>query len=320
MKTQKEFFEIIGARFRNRAEMYGCVSELLSVSTDTVSKWSYGSTVLSYDRLQKLVEHFGLSPADLFRSRSDQVTFRFAPLDMNDVEGYCRYIRGFYGMLQQVVDTPDVHISFHADELPIFHFMDFPELVYFKLYSFAYDTLKVGISYEQFVKRMEGYGLEEVFKGIASCYARIPAVEVWDDGVLDSLLYQIDHFEVLDRYEDSASRTMILAQVSELLDGFQKMAIRGVKPQGARFDFYRRHSPAKKGYMLLEGKGQTRLSIKTDTINSMSTADPHIVTAFERSFNATVNKSTAVGVGAERERTVFFRRLKTKINIALGLQ
>ncbi|ERJ60893.1 hypothetical protein [Sphingobacterium paucimobilis] len=317
MKTQKELFEVILTRFKSRVEMYAHVSALLSVSTDTVSKWSYGKTYIRYDRLMKLVGHFVLSPGDLHQSRTDEVTFRFAPLDMDDIPGYCHYIRGFREMLQRVVEAPDVHICFHADELPIFYFMPYVELVYFKLYSFAHDTLKVELSYEQFVKRMEEYKLDTVFEEIAALYERIPSVEVWDDAVIDSLLYQIDHFQVLERYDDPDSRSLILGQLDELLEDFRKTAAAGVKSSGVRFDFYRRHSPAKKGYMLLRDNGRISLSIKTDTINSMYTQAQGIVEAFVGSFNATINKSTAVGIGAERERTVFFRNLKTKIEFAL---
>lgn len=320
MKSQKEFFETICARFKNKAEMYVEVGRQLSVSTDTVSKWAYGASQLNYDRIQQLVAHFGLSPGDLFHSRPELVMFRFAPIDMHEVESYSRYIRGFLAMLQQAEGQPDAHISFHADELPIFHLMKFPRLVYFKLYSFAYDTLKVELTFEAFMEQMQSYDLEPVFGEIAESYRRIPSIEVWDDQVLDTLLYQIEHFDVLDRYEDPGSKEAILHDLSDLVRGFQETAVKAMKDVGVRFEFYRRHSPAKKGYMLLEGGGQCRLAIKADTINSMSTQAPDVAASYRGSFNATVNKSTSVGMGAERERTLFFGKLKEKIEQALGAE
>lgn len=318
MKTQKELFEALTARFGSRNEMCREVGLRLSVSADTVSKWGYGNIMLSYDRLQKLVKLFELGSEDVFHSRPDLITFVYKPLNMDDMEGYRNYIEGFNQIHQKLVDMPDVFISFHADDIPIYHLMSFKLLTYFKLYSFASDVQQLAVPFEEFVERMQSYGLEPIFEQIVSCYERIPSIEVWDEWVMDTLLYQIEHFDILERYVHPHTRIAILEELKALLERFQTMARNGVKPSGVRFDFYRRHSPSKKGYMLLHGDGKTRLSIKVDTINSMSAHNPNIVHGFATAFQATVNKSTAVGVGAERERTMYFRSLRAKIERALG--
>ena len=317
MKTQKELFEALTARFGSRNEMCREVGLRLSVSADTVSKWGYCNIMLSYDRLQKLVELFELGPEDLLHSRPNLITFEYQPLHMDDMEGYRNYIESFNQLHQKLVDMPDVFISFHADDIPIYHLMSFKLLTYFKLYSFACDGQQLTVTFEEFMERMESYNLEPIFEQIVSCYERIPSIEVWDEWVLDTLLYQVEHFDILERYANPDTRIAILEELKALLDRFQAMARSGTKPSGVRFDFYRRHSPSKKGYMLLRGNGKTRLSIKVDTINSMSANNPNIVDGFAKAFHATVNKSTAVGVGAERERTMYFRNLRAKIDQAL---
>lgn len=195
--------------------------------------------------------------------------------------------------------------------------MRFANLTYFKLYSFAYDTIKLELSYEAFVRQMKIYDLESVFDRIASCYDHIPGIEVWNDQVLDALLYQIDHFEILERYESPESRTLILNELRLLLGGFGKMATSRMKSSGVRFDFYRKPMPVHMGYMLMRGAGRTRLFIKMDTINNMSTNDPQMVDTFSNAFMSTVDKSMALGIGNERERTLFFRGLMSKIIQAL---
>lgn len=111
MKTQREIFDQLALRFKTKAEMYEYVANQFSVSTDAVSKWSYGTTMLSYDRLQLLVEHFGLSPDYLFRERPDWVYFVHTPLDMANPQSYSDYIQGFAKSIELFIKEPDVFLS-----------------------------------------------------------------------------------------------------------------------------------------------------------------------------------------------------------------
>lgn len=317
MKTQKEIFDFIAERFKTKTAMCADVAGIFHVQEGTVTKWANGTSILGLDRLKVLVDHFQLKPADLFSSVFDEVSFSFMPLDMDDLGAYYRYMLGLAVRLERAAESAQASISFIADEVPIFHFMFYTNLTYFKLYSYAYDMLKFNVKYEEFVERLEAYDLKSVFERIAAAYERITSIEVWDDYVLDAVLFQIEHMEILDRYADPNSKTVILKELLDMIEGFKLTSMAGQKSSGAKLDFYRKDSPIRMGYMLVNNGAESSLSIKVDTINSMSTRDDRALDLFSRSFRATMDKSTLVGVGGERERTVYYRNLIARIDRAM---
>ncbi|WP_140937599.1 hypothetical protein [Sphingobacterium lumbrici] len=317
MKTQKEIFDFIAQRFKTKETMHAAIADLFSVEASTASKWSYGTTILGLDRLKVLVDHFELKPADLFSSVFEEVSFSFMPLDMDDLGIYYRYMLGLAARLEQAAASGQASISFIADEVPIFHFMFYTNLTYFKLYSYAYDMLKFNMKYEEFVERLEAYDLKSVFRRIAKAYERITSVEVWDDYVLDAVLFQIEHMEILDHYADLNSKKIILQELLDMIERFKLTSIAGQKPSGVKLEFFRKDSPIRIGYMLVNDGAESSLSIKVDTINSMSTRDHRAIAIFSRSFRAAIDKSTYVGNGGERERTIYYRNLIARINRAM---
>ncbi|MCA5004063.1 hypothetical protein [Sphingobacterium bovistauri] len=207
MKTQRELFDFIVAKeFKRKKDMYTSISDFLYVSEHTVSKWSYGTSVINYDYLSKIVKHFNIKPDEIFNTKSDFFCARYKPLNMRDVSEYREYIQSIDNLLFAASKSHNTKISFQADEIPIFHFMPYKKLTYFKLYVYAYDMSKLEISYEQYVKELDSYKLEPIYDSIALNYDKIESIEIWDNGIIDNLLAQIEYIDELERFENLTVR------------------------------------------------------------------------------------------------------------------
>lgn len=318
MKSQKEIFDriFILKGFNTKSEMHNYLADAFCASVPAVAKWCNGYTTINYETLRQIVNHFELSPADLFNENEYWTLFNFKKIDMKDISTYRTYMESFRNILAYAVDAPDVQIFFHADEIPIFHFMHYTKLTYLKLYAYAYDKDKLDITYEEFCNNLSTYELEPVFHAIANYYSRIPSIEIWDDQVIDNVLFQIKHFEILNRFSDPLSKQILLDELMDLINSFKLTATNGEKSTSKRFDFFRKPAPLRKGYMILQANNQKTLSLKIDTINSMTSNRSNAVNFFYNSFRATMDKSTALGIGAEGDRVRYFRRLIDKINTA----
>ena len=315
MKTQKEIFESIFElnQFSSRKEMYEYIANEFCASVHTVNKWCSGIIGVNYVQMQQIVHHFKLSPADLFNDSPNWAIFNLRQIDMKDLSSYRVYMEHINNLLARAVNSSDAQIYFHADEIPVFHFMPYTNLTYFKLYAYAYDVIKLDHTYEEFCKYISKIKLEPVFRSISDNYNRIPSIEIWGDHVIDNILFQINHFEILQRFDSPRSKKILLDELMDLIKSFQVTATNGEKSTGKRFDFFRKPAPLRMGYMIIQAGNRRTLSLKSDTINSMTSRSHASVDFYYNSFRSSMNKSTALGIGAEGDRVQYFRSLCNKI-------
>ncbi|NGM64422.1 hypothetical protein [Sphingobacterium sp. SGR-19] len=313
MIDQETLFKIIERRFENTSDFQQAMNDILGVEESNIRRRLNGSTQLRYSELQKLIKKFSISRHELFRDPDQDVSFKYIRLDYPSVENYLRYIQGLTDMLESAAAIPESKIYFVADDIPIFHYMRFPELTAFKLYSYAYDMKVVNTSFEVYLDSFREQGLLPIFRRINDAYDRIQSVEVWDDHVLDMLLFSIGGKHDLNCFERSETVAMLLGQLKELLYGFRTLAESGEKDPGVKFEFFKNESLNRLPYMMLSDGSGSSLTLKLQIINSMSTGQPEFVEEGAKWFDATVNKSLALSMGAERQRNLYFQGLHDRV-------
>ncbi|WP_149913410.1 hypothetical protein [Sphingobacterium cavernae] len=313
MKSQKELFDLIAERFKTKLEMNKKLAELLFRSDAAASKWNYGSTLIDYEKLKKIVEHFNLRPDELFHDNPEYVYVRYSPLDMLDLEKYRNYILGLDKLLSDASQIEGSKILFQADDIPIFYFMRYTSLTYFKLYVYAYDMSKVDFTYEEYVKRLETYNLEPIFQSIAFHYENLESTEIWDHGVVDNLLAQIEHFDELEKFTNPDIKNKLLDDLLDLIAKFKELASNGEKASGKRFDFFVKPSPLGRSFMIIQDDELRSVSLKMDIINSITMVSSRVLKDNYHIFKSSRDKSMALGIGSEKDRLKYFKNLTDKI-------
>lgn len=316
MRNQKELFERIALRYANKTEALVEIAQAAHVSRDTARKWMYGYVDVGYDRMIDLIEIFELSQEELLGDKPEFVRFRYINLDVEKIDNYMKYIQGLANMLEGVAEDPEGKILFKADEVPIFHFMPYDILTYFKLYIYGYEVVRFDLTFERFVSHMKGYALDTVFKRIYNAYMQVDSMEVWDDYALDQLLYQIEYAYDINRFEDPDMKYVLLSEVERMVKDVRQMADTGRKRSGKVFDFFKASLPVGTGSMIVHQKNRKTLSIKLDTINSVSTQNSVLIEEMEEAFEAILNKSIRLEVWAKRKRARYFNGLLDKLKSA----
>lgn len=313
MKSQKELFDLISERFKTKEEMKKELADLLFRSDAAASKWNSGTTLIDYDKLKKIVKHFNLRPDELFHDNPEYVYVRYNPLDMLDLEIYRNYMLGLDTLLSNASQVVGSKILFQADDIPIFYFMPYTSLTYFKLYVYAYDMSKVECTYEEYVKCLEEYNLEPIFQSIASNYENIESTEIWDHGVVDNLLSQIEHFEELEKFTNANTKNKLLDDLLDLITNFKELASNGEKTSGKRFDFFVKPSPLGRSFMLIQDDELRSVSLKMDIINSITMVSSRVLKDNYHIFKSSRDKAMALGIGSEKDRLKYFKNLTDKI-------
>jgi len=313
MINKYELVALICAKYKSKEEAKRTICEKLDVNPETVHKWIYGERGIPMDRYVELVEKFNVLPQEVFKGQPGLVWFGYRFLASEDMGTYIGYISGMALMLEKIAADPQGSITFNADEIPIFHFMPFKMLTYFKLYCYSYEMQKgdslQGIKFEEFVEELERYPLESIFERIASAYGKIESREIWYDELLLSILYNLRFMDSLCRFGEKGTLELLLDELDALVRSFQRQVVHGKKANGKKFDFFRKPFPGGVAGMLVYTEGQKAVSIKVGTINSMTTRDEVFVEGFEYALNGIINQSSILGVGSEIERTRFFSRL-----------
>lgn len=323
--TQKELFERIAIHYKSKNALCKTIAKAMNASEKTVEKWISADTELKFNRLYDIVNYLKLTPMDLFKDSQGLVYFQFMPMDMNDLDRYYSYISMLAVTFRRLADNKDGKILFMADEIPIFHFMPYKQLTYFKLYQYYCDMqksedsdeVKAELYYEDFTAELDKLDLAPQFEAIHDAYQQITSREIWDDTILDGLLYGLYELSSLCRFRDTKVIQPILAELKELIEQFRIKGNRGKKSGGVRIDVFKKRTPVRQGFMVWKCPGQDFLSIKLDTINSMLTFDPEMIRMFKSKFKADMDRSKAFGMGDIGERISFYDGLIEKIELAM---
>ncbi len=93
-----------------------------------------GETILSLDEVKKICNHFGRCTLDSLLSPSSQmVSFHLRAWDEEELT-FEKYLKSILGNLEMIGGFSDTQLIYHAKDLPIFHFFQYPELAKFKIF------------------------------------------------------------------------------------------------------------------------------------------------------------------------------------------
>ncbi|WP_447768523.1 hypothetical protein [Sphingobacterium faecium] len=317
MINQDELFKLILVHFKNVTAMDDCIAGMMQVTTGMAARWRKGLTLITYDRLQLLIQVFKIRTHLLFTVPDGAVSipaeFQYIKLDVETPDHYLYYIKTIADQLEAMTADPHASLWLKADEIPAFHLLPYRNLIYFMLFAYVRDRMNCDVQFEDFVVQIKTLDLDPVLDRIKNAYDRIPSIEVWHDGVFDNLLYQIENAEILEHFKQSTTKMQLLSELDDVQIKCQEEISVQQKSSGAKFECYRKEIPIRMGYGLAKQEKCGQVNIKIDSINSMFTENQTIFSEFSKSFKATLNKAIPLGIGPIRDRTLFFRKLKDEI-------
>lgn len=304
------------------------LAKTLNLGLGAVYKRLKGETLLDIGEIALLTEQYNLSLNGIFQPEKGKVSFEF-PAMRQSIRQLEQYLSSILDLLNWAQRLPDIQVYYSTAEIPVFHYMHFPELCAFKLYMWNRTTWELPewedkpFSLEPF---LENRRLQRLREEIITGYNRLPGTEFWPVSMLDNTLNAIDYCLESGAFARTDDVAVLREQVGQLMQHQKEMAKRGVKfspgaqpdSTSAAFTAYHNEIAHTNITILLEwNKG--RMAFATfDNPNFMHTTEPEFTQYAADWFAKLRKRSLLISKEGEKHRNRFFDLLHRHIELGFS--
>ena len=301
-------------------KLVSIISEVLSISADAAYRRINGKTVLSYDEAIKLAQHFNISIDNNFRHKG--VFFDLQnPLPIsNNFEEFTNAMLSIFES-----DHGNTKIYYAAKDIPFYYFALLPELATFKLYYWA-NTIQFGNDYKKTKFNFQLNTQEQItqIQKFSDSFTTMAAVEIWNDESFQSILLQIQYYNELGYFESVTIANHLYDTVLKLIDVLETQCEEGLKVNvkkgnstsltSAIYKFYYNPVLYLDNSIIIEQASKLKQMLPFNAVDYLVTTDIEFISKNLNWFNKQLEKSLCYSQQAEKERRLFFTRMRKLIN------
>lgn len=317
MDFQKVFFEIAKNKLSPNYRLADVVSQVLNIGSDSAYRRIRGEKKLTMNELALLANHFNISLDSIINYESNNIMFKYIPLDLNDLNNYYSYMDDLSKLFESISKSKEKEIYIMALDIPVAHFMPFIDLTFFKIYTWFNSVNKLQITYDEFVSQLDTPRLSLIYKKIENAYYQIPSAEIWTKNTIEPLLRLLDYYSDLNCFEKKETLPLLCRQFIQMVDNIEKYTLKEEKEYNGKTSSFRMYlSPVDimNDFMITKRDGMNITSIKLYTINGIFTSNEYFCSEVEKWTKDTMSKSLFLSGASERERLKFFHEIRSRIN------
>ena len=318
MEGQKWLFEIVKAKISDNDKLVNVIKELLEVSTDSAYRRIRGEKELNFSELQKICRKFNLSMDNILNSKSKQnALFHYSAVDFSDTESYIIYMLRLLDRFTTLKSASNKEILYTGQDIPFYHFLEYPELYFLKLYAWNNTINSKPISFNSFCNTLEKDRIISIYEKIHNAYMTIPSKEIWTNQTIDTILKLMEHYYETGAFENKEIALLLLTQLTNLIDTVKNYADVGYKESDSKtqFSMYICSVDLENNYMLTRSENNIICYLKLYTINSISTDNEYLCSETAKWIDDLISKSTQISSASIKERLLFFNDQKNKIDV-----
>lgn len=323
-QIQHRFFQKIKERVPPNLSLVVAVAETLDISNDSAYRRIRSEKQLSLEELQKLSQQFKISLDELLLMQSDSFIFNGRITNSYDFK-YDNWLETCVYHLDTIAKYTPHHMYYLAKEIPFFYYFLIPEIAAMKSFFF----MKSILDYEDWRQAkfsvLDDYSkYQHLCKKISDLFASIPSTEVWNIENITSTIQQIEFYRVTGSLKSDEDALILYEKLDELINHIEKQAECGYKLKAGQESAST--GPTHRMFvneitmgdnMQIMQLGNTQLTyINHSIINFITTSDLAFNTYMKQTFDNIAHKSTPISVENQKDRLMFFNRLRAKVNNA----
>ncbi len=318
--TQTLFFNHIRSKIPAHISFVEEIAELLNISNDSAYRRIRSEKPLGLDEVQILCNKYQVSLDHLLHIKSSTVIFSYDKVDLSG--GFNRYLHFVAHSLEQFNSLQNARMYFYSKDIPIFHFMPFPELRAFKYFFWKRTVIGIPeLARQQFNGETDDQESVELSKKIEELYTQIYSIDIWNAESVSVTISQIELYRQSNIFSDKEVLLKVYSQLVELVDHLE------IQLQAGRKILYNQHQ--RQGDAVYDAYinealiGDNTIYVQSDTrqitfinhngLSFMPTQDTDFCAYTYKHLQNIIRKSTHISVVGEKERSMFFNALREKI-------
>ncbi|HTE01207.1 MAG TPA: helix-turn-helix domain-containing protein [Mucilaginibacter sp.] len=316
-QTQQLFFNHIKSKLPSHISLVEEVAEILNISNDSAYRRIRGEKPISLDETHALCSKYHVSIDQLLRVNTNTVIFSFEKVDnLNKFLQFAVHNLGLFSMLQNPL------MYYYSKDLPIFHFMPFPELRAFKFFFWK----RTVIGYPELARqRFNGEeGDQETIdlaKKIDELYVKVPSTDIWNEESVNVTFSQIELYRQSNVFANKDIILKVYTQLEELVNHLELQAETGRKslynqptsPNCGTYDAYINETLIGDNTIFVQADNRQIAFINHNGLNFISTQDNDFCDFTLKNLQNVIRKSTHISVVGEKERSMFFNTIRERI-------
>lgn len=320
-QTQQLFFNTIKTKVSPHLSFVDEIAELLNISNDSAYRRIRGEKPMGLDEIQLLCNKYHISLDKLLQIETNTVIFAGNKVDTSSFK-FNDYLADVANNLDLFKALPGARMYNVTKDIPIFYFMQYPELRAFKFF-FWKRTL---IGQPELAKRRFEFEEDEEdvagsAKRIIELYVQIPSVELWGEETINVTIRQIEFYRQSNIFADKDILLKVYTQLEELLNHLELQAENGRKflynktmtPYSAQYDMYINECLIGDNAFFVEANDRQIAILNHSGLNFISTQDKSFCEYTFKYLQNIIRKSSHVSLVGERDRSIFFNTLRAKI-------
>jgi hypothetical protein len=321
---QQLLFNHIKGMLPSHLNLVDAVAEKLNISNDSAYRRIRGEKPLSLEELQVLAQHFKISVDQLLHLKSDAFIFTGRITNSSDYK-YENWLESVVTHLQFFLSAKPSHMFYRAKEVPFYYYFLQPELAAFKSFFF----LKSILYYEDWKNAKfsadDDYSKYQPWmEQTSQLYATLPCTEVWSIESISSTLHQLEFYHTTGALRSEEDAMIVLDKLLLALAHVELQAEYGVKLHHGQdpasstvpFKMFVNDIVLGDNMHLIQLGNKYMTAINYSVINFITTMDESFNDHTRKTLENLAQKSTLISGVNEKERIVFFNKLRARVEVA----
>ena len=213
---QKQLFTLIEQKIQPR-KLSGELGQLLSIAPSAVYRRLSGETLISFEQLLILIEHYDIS----FEQLTNPLAISFElPTLLMPARKLAEFLNLIETDLTELGQQSSSMIRFAALELPIFFYLSSPRIAAFKFYMWQRSLMPLEnytlnkFSFKEFTADSP---LQMHIKNMVDLYNKIESEEIWNSNMFDITLNQIRYCLNAGLFKNTSDVKILTESIKQLI-------------------------------------------------------------------------------------------------------
>ncbi len=315
---QTTLFKEVRNIYHDKSNFIEEIAEVLCVSTDAAYRRMRGEKRISIDEFALLCKKFNISPNRYISDNSKDVSFVFSTMTTDIFQEYSKYMDGLLTNFEILSTSKNPEIITLANDIPLFHLLNFPKLGIFKVYSWAIGSGKFSGSLENFTEHLlNTIDVTNLYSQILEKYNLISSAEIWTRQTIDPIIRLIDYYYQSGNIKTSNVALELCKQLLELIENAKLQCDSSQKDSGAAMQFYLSEMEIDNTFIVLKNDNMISCIVKLYTIKSMSTRDKDFCNETFSWTQNMIRNSTLISGTSQKDSFRFFNSMVQRVNFLI---